>query len=321
MHNWFNDHPRAHFITRRFLWTCIVIFIATSLVFFVLRFVPGDPAVNILGETASEEDKSAFRERLNLDKPITEQFYLYWAGIFSGNFGYSYSALEKDTPVLSLIWGNFVPTIELAIAGMIIAIIIAFPLGILSALKQRSWLNGAATVFAFAGVAIPSFWLGPMLIFFFAIKWHILPNPVDDMEGISHLILPSVVLGTALSARLTRMIRSSVLDVLHEDYVRFARSKGLNERQVILKHVLRNALIPVVTVMGLQFAALLTGTIVTEKVFARPGLGTLLIDSIAERNYPVVQGCVVLIAGMYVVMNFIVDVVYVWIDPRIRSTE
>ncbi len=192
------------------------------------------------------------------------------------------------------------------------------PLGLLSAVRQYSLVDNGAMVLALVGVALPHFWLGPMLIWLLSVQLGWLPNPAEGLTGLSSLILPAVVLGSALAAKLTRMVRSSVLDVLRAPYITTARAKGVRESVVVVRHILRNALIPIVTVMGMQFAALLAGTIVTEKVFARPGLGTLLLEAISKRNYDLVQGTVIVIAASYIVVNIIVDLLYVAIDPRIR---
>ena len=290
-----------------------------TIVFLALRLTPGDPAENILGENATPEDKQAFREQQCLDRPLAEQYVsCFLVHLADGSLGYSYEHRERPVPVSAIIAERFPPTLELALAGLIVAIVIAVPLGLVSALRQYSLIDHGAMMLALVGVAVPHFWLGPMLIWLFSVRLGWLPNPADDLQGLASLVLPAVVLGSALAAKLTRMVRSSVLEVLRAPHTTTARAKGLSERRVLLRHVLRNSLIPVVTVMGMQLAALLAGTIVTEKVFARPGLGTLLLEAIAKRNYDLVQGTVIVIATGYVVVNLLVDLLYVLIDPRIR---
>ena len=307
------------FALRRISWALVAIALLATLVFLVLRvFTPGDPAINILGENASEADLRAFRQRYQLDRPLSDQYRHFVSNLAHGSLGHSYEVLHRKYPVTAVIAEQFPWTMELALASMFIAFLIAVPLGLISALRQYRWVDNSATLLAFLGVAIPNFWLGPMLIVLFTIKLHWLPNPAGDVVRFTSLILPAFVLGTALSAKLMRMVRSSTLEVLDEDFVRTARAKGASSRRVLFRHVLRNAMIPVVTVMGMQFGALLGGAIVTEKVFARPGLGTLLLHAIEKRDFNVVQGCAVTILLCYIVVNTVVDLLYAAIDPRIR---
>lgn len=287
-------------------------------VFLVLRVVPGDPVETILGDQASDADKQAYRERMGLTDSLPAQYGRLWGQVLDGTLGESLESGERPVTVSSVIADRFPATFELAVAGMLVAILIAFPLGILAAVRQYSVADNVSMVAALVGIALPNFWLGPMLIYLFAVRLHWFPDPGADIVGLETLILPGVVLGTALAAKLMRMVRSSVLEVLKQPYTVTARAKGLSETRVMLGHVLRNAMIPVVTVMSLQFASLLTGTIITEKVFARPGLGTLLLDAISKRNYPIVQGCVIVIALSYVVVNLLTDLLYAAIDPRVR---
>lgn len=306
------------FVLRKLLWACAVIFIVTTLVFVIQRSIPGDPADNILGENATARDKQLFRQRLHLDRPLPQQYWLYLGEIFDGSFGHSFVYTAEKVAVSRLILHNMLPTLELALGGILVAIGLALPLGLVSAVRQHGIVDHTAMLFAFVGVAVPNFWLGPILIYVLCIQLKWLPDPVAEAAGLLGLVLPSFVLGSALAAKLTRMVRTSVLDVLNEAHVTAARARGLREAAVVGKHVLRNALIPVVTVVGLQFADLLTGALITEKIFSRPGMGTLLLDSISQRDYPVVQGCVILIAVVYVVLNMLTDIVYAAIDPRIR---
>ncbi len=314
--------PLLLYLLRRLLTSLGVVLGVVTIVFLTLRVTPGDPAENILGENATPEDKAAFRARQCLDRPLIEQYTAcFLKNIANGSLGYSYVHREQPQAVSSILITRFLPTLELATAGLLVALLIALPLGLLSALKQYTLIDHTAMMAALVGVAIPHFWLGPMMIWLFSVRLGLLPNPGGDLQGLASLVLPAVVLGSALAAKLTRMVRASVLEVLRAPYVTTARAKGIHERRVLLHHVLRNAMLPVVTVMGMQFAALLAGTIVTEKVFARPGLGTLLLEAISKRNYDLVQGTVIAIAVSYVLVNAVVDAVYLWLDPRIRLFE
>lgn len=306
----------TRFLGRRFFASLIVVFGVVTLVFFILRAVPGDPVESILGEQAQEVDKEAMRECLNLDEPLWTQYGLFWRDVFNGTFGEL-----CDTPgvtVADRLIENIPATFELALAAMLFAILLGLPLGILAALRPYSWIDNTTAVVSLMGISIPNFWLGPMLLILFSLTLQILPNPGAEVAGLTALVLPAVTLGTAMSAKLMRMTRSSMLEVLNRDFVRTAKAKGLSRSRVILKHALRNAMIPVITIIGLQFGALLTGAIIVEKIFARPGVGTLLLDSIEQRNYLIVQGCVLFIAFSYVVVNLVTDLVYGFIDPRIR---
>ncbi len=311
--------PLVRFVIRRLLHASVAIVGVVTVVFLALRVVPGDPADNILGEQASEQDKAEFRRQLCLDRPLHEQYFAcLWADILGGTLGESYSFGGRPVAVSSLIAERLPATLELALAGLCVALLIALPLGLLSALRPYSWLDNGAMLFAMVGVAIPGFWLGPLLIHLLCVRLRWLPGPADDLQGLATLVLPAVVLGSALAARLTRMIRASAIEVLRRDYVVAARARGVSERRILTRYVLRNALIPVVTVLGMQLAALLAGTIVTEKVFARPGIGTLLLEAIAKRDYALVQGCVIVVALGYVLVNLAVDILYTAIDPRVR---
>ena len=284
-----------------------------TIVFMIIHFIPGDPVDLILGETARPSDREFLRQELGLDKPVLDQYVSSMLRAARGDMGRS---LHTNQPVLTTILKRVPATVELTIGAMIVAILIALPLGIIAALKQYSYFDNGSMFFALLGISMPNFWLGPLLIILFSIKlgWF----PVSGRGGIEHLILPAITLGTALAAILTRMIRSSLLEVKKEDYITFARAKGLREVLVIGKHALSNALIPVVTIMGLQFGALLSGSIITETVFSWPGIGRLTIQAIQTRDYPLVQGCVLVLALSYVLINFLTDLVYGFIDPRIR---
>lgn len=287
------------------------------LTFGLMYFTPGDPARQILreqmGREPPEETVQEFRERHGLNDPLPVQYADWMWGILHGDLGQSFYG--ERTPVSSMIVDRVPQTAELAVASMIIALLIAFPAGIISAVHQGRIPDYLSQIAALFGLSMPNFWLAYMLIIVFALilNWF----PVAGVGGIGHLVLPAVTMGTAMAAVITRLLRSSMLEVLDEDYIRTARSKGLKGRIVTYKHALKNALIPVVTIIGLQFGAILNGAVIVEMVFQRPGLGKLLIDSIFARDYPVVQGLVLLVAVIFVVTNFLVDITYRYIDPRI----
>lgn len=304
------------FLLRRLFASIFVIIGVVTLVFFILRAVPGDPVESILGEQALEVDKQSLRDCLNLDAPLHVQYGLFWKDVADGSLGHLCD--ERGVTVRDRLVANIPATVELALASMIIALMLAMPLGIGASLKPYSWLDNSSAVIALLGISIPNFWLGPMLLIAFSLTLQALPNPGSDVVGLSALILPAVTLGSSLAAKLTRMTRSSMLEVLNRDYIRTAKAKGLPRSRVVTKHALRNALIPVITVLGLQFGSLLTGAIVVEKIFARPGVGMLLLESIEARNYMLVQGSVLFISFTYVLVNLLTDLVYGWVDPRIR---
>jgi peptide/nickel transport system permease protein len=286
---------------------------AVTLVFFFLHMIPGDPVEVMLGETAQQADKERLREELGLNRPLHVQYGRFMAGIVQGDLGGSYFYRR---PVAQVIAERVPATIELALAAFLVAGLIAIPLGIIAALREGTAVDNASVLFSLLGVSIPNFWLGPLLIILFSIKlgWF----PVSGRTGVASLVLPAITLGTAFAAILSRMTRASLLERLGEDYLTVARAKGLPEWKVILKHALRNALIPIITVMGLQIGALLSGAIITENVFSWPGIGTLLINAIEARDYPLVQGCILFITLSYVLVNLITDLFYGWADPRIR---
>ena len=329
----FSNHNVLGFL-RRIAILLLVVWTVVSLVTILIELVPGDPAVAVLGEQATPEQFQQFREKHGLDRPpfffsfprdvkgarhfqwhgADNRYTDYWKGILRGDMGLSF---RNDTPVKSLILQRYPATIELAVIALLIAVAIAIPLGVVAGKNRGTWIDNAASVVALIGISLPSFVIGPMLVYVFAVKlgW-LAPSGRFDW---SDIILPSFTLGAALSAILTRMVRSSVIEELGEDYVRTARAKGLSETTVVYKHVLKNGLIPVVTILGLQLGVLLAGAIITEKIFGWPGLGLLLVeDGIAKRDYRVVQGCVLVISMTYIVANTLTDVVYRWLDPRIR---
>ncbi len=306
----------GRFLLRRLLTSLVVIVGVPTLVFAVIRMAPGDPADTILGEQALQVDKARWRELRHLDEPLHVQYGYFVASIFDGSLGTDYENQQRT--VSATLLEHFPATLQLALAGMAVAIALAIPLGVVSALRQYSWVDHSAMLLALLGISMPNFWLGPMLLILFSQMLRWLPNPGERVMSLPALILPAICLGTALAAKLTRMTRSSVLEVLREEHVVSARARGLPEWLVLWRHVLRNALIPVITILGLQFGALLAGAIITEKVFARPGLGTLLLESIDKRNFDMVQGTVLLIALAYVLVNLLTDLTYAWVDPRVR---
>lgn len=304
------------FLTRRFFSALLVVAGVVTLVFFAVRIAPGDPVASILGEQALEVDKQALRDCLGLDDPLVTQYGRLWIDVATGTLGELCD--ERGVTVADKLAHAIPSTMALALAALVVALLIAFPLGVASALRPYSWVDNTSAVLALVGISMPNFWLGPMLLIVFSITLQALPNPGSGVTGLSALVLPAITLGSALSGKLMRMIRSSLLDVLTQDFIRTARAKGVPRWRVVWKHALRNALIPVVTVLGLQFGALLSGAIIVEKVFARPGVGTLLLDAIEGRNYVVVQGCVLFIALAYVCVNLLTDMLYGVVDPRIR---
>ncbi len=290
-----------------------VIWAVVTLVFLLIHIVPGDPVRNSLGENATEQQLMELRQKLGLDLPLSQQYVNYWKGLVRGDLG---ASLVSGEDVFEKIMSRYPATIQLALAGLAVAIFIAVPLGVTAGSNQGKWLDNVASVVSLLGISTPGFVLGPLMVYLFAIKLDLLP--VGGRDGVEYLILPAITMGAALAAILTRMVRSSVIEELGEDYVRTARAKGLSERQVIYKHVLKNGLIPVVTVLGLQFGVLLAGAIITETIFSWPGLGRLTVDAINARDYPIVQGCILMIALTYIVANVLTDFAYRLLDPRIK---
>jgi peptide/nickel transport system permease protein len=286
----------------------------STLVFLLIHLVPGDPVEAMLGEGASPADRGALRAALGLDRPLGIQYLDFLGGLVRLDLG---DSLQSQRPVADLIGERIGPTLELATASLILALVIAIPLGVIAAQHRGTALDSAVTGFSLLGAAIPNFWLGPMLILGFSLwlGW----TPVSGREGWSSLVLPALTLGTGLAAVLARMVRGSVLEVLGEDYVRTARAKGLGPAAVLWRHALRNAWLPILTLVGLQLGALLGGAVITETVFSWPGIGSLLIDAIGQRDYPVVQGTVLVISVLYVGVNALTDLAYGWIDPRVRD--
>ncbi len=303
-------------IISRLASAAVVIFGVLCLVFFLIHLVPGDPVEVMLGESARPADREALRASLGLDQPLLTQFSQYLGNVVQLDFG---TSLHSKRPIVDILAERLPATFELATAALFVAILIAFPLGVMAAVrKDTGWDHGAMAV-SLIGVSIPNFLMGPLLILFFAVGfgWF----PVSGREGFSSLILPAITLGTAMAAILSRMVRATLLEVLDEDYIRTARAKGLSPRIVIWRHALRNALLPVITLLGLQLGALLAGAVITEAVFSWPGIGQLIIEAIQGRDYPVIQACVLLISLTYVLVNTFTDLAYGWFDPRVRLGE
>ncbi len=305
-----------NYILARIFSAAIVIFGVVFIVFMLIHMVPGDPVEVMLGESATAVDREALRRALGLDQSIGQQFNQYVQGLLHFELG---NSLHSRKPIAELIAGRIGPTVELGLASLLVALLIAFPLGILAALKKDRFADAGAMSFSLLGVSIPNFLMGPLLILLFSVTlgWF----PVSGKSGLESLVLPALTLGTALAAILSRMIRASLLEVLHEDYIRTAKAKGLSRLRIIGLHALRNALLPVITLIGLQIGALLAGAVITEMVFSWPGLGQLTIESIQKRDYPVVQACILLISTTYVVVNTLTDIAYGLLDPRIRLTH
>ena len=302
------------FIGKRLLMLIPVLIGVSLIVFTLMQLSPGDPAMIILGEQAAPEDIAILRESMGLNDPLIVQFFRFLLGMFTLDFGTSY---KDGMPVLTKLLEALPYTAELTFCAVLLALIIGIPAGIISATRQYSIFDRIASVLALIGFSTPNFWLSIMLILVFSVnlKW----LPVSGTGSILHLVLPSIALGVQSAAVFTRMTRSSMLEVLNMDYIRTARAKGLSERVVILKHALKNALIPVITVVGLQIGLLFGGAILTETVFAWPGVGRLMIDSIRAKDTPVVQGGVIFTASIFVFINLLVDILYAYVDPRVKA--
>src|SRR6266487_3847310 len=303
----------VQYIIRRFLQMIPITFGILTLVFSLIHLIPGDPARQIAGPDAQEQDVQSVRKALGLDQPLWTQYVSYLSHVVRGDFGRSFQTNEL---VSKQIRSRYPATIQLAVGAMFIALLVAFPLGIISAIYRNSWIDNLARFFALIGVSMPSFWFGPLLIIAFAIKFEWFP--VSGREGLRSLVLPSLTMGLALAAILTRMIRTSLADELTQLYVTTAVAKGVSRGKAIFRHALKNALIPVITVVALQFGSLLTGAIITEQIFSWPGLGRLLLQSISNRDYPQVQASILVIALTYILVNFISDLLYGVVDPRIK---
>ena len=303
----------TRYISLRLAYSLPALWLIFTMVFALAHLVPGDPVQQMLGEGATQSDVAQLRHALGLDKPLGAQYVNYLAGVIHANLGESF---RFQQPVAKVVLEHYPATLELALAALIVCCAIGIPAGIFAAQKRATATDHAVGFFTLLGLSVPNFALGPLLILIFSvlIGW----LPVSGRGGISHLILPAITLGAALAAILTRMVRTSVLEQLSSDYVRTARAKGLSERAVLLRHAFRNALIPILTILGLQFGTLLAGTIVTETIFSWPGIGRLAVQAIEARDYPLLQGCILLIAVSYVLVNLLTDLVYAFADPRVR---
>lgn len=302
-----------NYLIRRLLLTIPVLLGVATLTFFLIHLVPGDPIDIMLGDQASNVDKTALRAELGLDQPLGTQYKNFLIGLTRADLGKS---LFSRKPVASEIWERLPATMELAIVAVCISMLIGIPLGVLASIKQYGVVDNSVLVGGLLGMSLPAFWTGPMMILIFSIYLDIFP--VSGRGNITHVILPAVCLGLSLSAILMRMTRASMLEVNKEDYIRTAISKGVPKRLVLFKHALRNALIPIITIVGLQFGALLTGTVITETIFDWPGIGSLFYEAIQQRNYPVVQGSVLFISFTYVAVNLLTDLAYAVANPKVR---
>ncbi len=329
------------YIAQRLLMLIPVLIGISIITFVMIRLIPGDPARIMAGERATEEQVQRVREMWGLDKPLHEQYLIYMRNLLRGDLGRS---LKRNEAVIQELRWALPTTVELAFAAMLVAVLIGIPAGVLAAYKQNSWWDLLVMVGSMVGISMPVFWLGLLLIYVFALKLGWMPpsgrlsvgvdiEPITGMytvdalltgnwrgfvDAVHHLIMPAVAVGTIPMAIIARMTRSSLLEVLRQDYIRTARAKGLSERTVILRHALKNAFLPVITVIGLQLGTLLVGAILTETIFALPGMGRLIVDRILSRDYPVVQGAVLVFATTFVLINLLVDISYAYLDPRIR---
>ncbi|MEQ1870884.1 MAG: nickel ABC transporter permease [Vicinamibacterales bacterium] len=299
---------------RRVLLTIPVLIGVATLVFSLVHLVPGDPVQAMLGESASPQDVTQLRHTLGLDRPLLVQYALFMTGAATGDLG---TSLRTNQPVTAVIAERMPATVQLALSAMLVATLVALPLGIVAAVRAGTGIDRLATTVALIGVSMPSFWLGPLLAILFSVELGWLP--VSGRGTFGHLVLPAVTLGAPLAAVLARLTRASVLEELRELYVLAARARGVSRVRTVLAHAFRNSLIPVVTVFGLLFGSVLTGAVITETIFSWPGVGRLLVQSIAARDYPAVQGCILLIALTYVVVNVAVDLLYGVLDPRVRA--
>ena len=312
------------YILRRLFQAIPVLFLITAIVFLVVYFIPGDPAMVVLGQGASPDAVASMRERLGLNEPLPIRYGRWLSAVLQGDLG---NSILSRQPVTALIERALPVTLYLTAFSLLIAVAIAVPMGTIAALRQNSWIDLVCTTWAFLGVSIPGFWLAIMLLYLFGVRLRWVPlqgyvSPREDLtDGLRTLVLPAVTLGVFLSGPLMRYLRSSVLQVLSQDYVRVARAKGMSERRVILRHILRNSLIPFVTVLGIQLGYLMGGAVVIEQVFVLPGIGRLARDAIGNRDFPVVQGVVLVVAVGFVLINIVVDVLYSVLDPRIRTGQ
>jgi len=311
------DHPippMLRYLATRLLYTLPALWLVVSIVFLLIHLVPGDPVVQMLGEGAPSADIAAARHAYGLDVPLAAQYWNYWLGVLRGDLGRS---LRLNDSVSRIIAQRYPFTLRLTLAALAVALAVSIPAGVRSARRRNRWDDRLLGLISLLGLSFPNFALGPVLILFFAIYLGLLP--VSGADTWAHLVLPAITLGGALAAILTRMVRTAMLEELGQDYIRTARAKGLPERTVVYRHALRNAMIPVLTVVGLQFGALLAGAIVTETIFSWPGIGRLTVQAIGNRDYYLVQGCILAIGLTYIAANFLTDVLYSVANPRIRQ--
>ena len=297
----------------RILYMLPALWLILTMVFLLIHIVPGDPVLQMLGQDARAEDLAQLRHSLGLDQPLGVQYERYLAGLARGDWGRS---IRFSSPVRDIVLERFPATLELSVAALIVCLAIAIPAGVFSARRRGSGADRAISFFTLLGLSVPNFALGPVLILVFSVEIGWLP--VSGRGGASHLILPAATMGAALAAILTRMVRGSMIEELAGDYVRTARAKGISEASVLFRHAFPNALIPIITIVGLQFGSLLAGTIVTESIFSWPGIGRLAVQAISARDYPLLQGCILVIAVSYVAVNLMTDLVYAVVDPRVR---
>lgn len=306
----------------RLLQTIPVLFGVSVVVFIIIHSAPGDPIVNMLGIEATEENIARLRQQYGLNQPLYIQYFDWIVGVLQGNLGRS---LTQNRTVLALITSRLPATLFLAIASMIVAMAIAIPAGIISAVKKGTVIDYVVTTGSLTGISIPNFWLGLILILLFARTWDVMPpgnyvSPFGDpIDALRHVLLPAITVGTAYAALIARQTRSSMLDNLNQDYIRMAKSKGLSSRKVFTRHALKQSLLPVITVAGLQFGYLLSATVVVEQVFAWPGIGRLIWSAVRQQDYPTVQGTVLVVAALFVLVNLIVDLTYSYLDPRVNA--
>lgn len=310
------------FIVRRLLSAVPTLLLVTMMVFGIQRLLPGDPALILAGEARDPKVIAYVRERYRLDEPLPVQYGAWLLQVVRGDLG---TSIRTQQPVAELIWQKLPVTAELALLSMLVAVLIALPVGLVAALRKNTWLDYLSTLFALSGLSLPNFWLGIMLILLLSVRFDLLPASgyvafgQDPLGNLQRMVMPAFVLGTGLAAVLVRQLRGSLLEALGQDYVRTAAAKGLPRRRVVLRHALRNALIPVVTILGLQLGALLSGAVLTEQVFTIPGFGKLVVDAVFNRDYTVVQGVVLFTAVAYIVINLLVDLAYALLNPRLRT--
>ncbi len=302
------------YVVKRILMIIPVVLAVSFIVFFIMDFVPSDPAVTVLGDGATEEQLDYYRETHGLNDPLIIRYVRYMEGIVKGDLGTSYA---QNRPVWDLFFEKFPNTFKLAVASVVVTVLLSIPLGILAAVKNNTWVDTVCSTLSFVGLAMPNFWLGLLLIMLFSVNLHLLPS--TGAVGFKSLILPAITCGTGNMAALTRITRSSMLDVLRQDYLRTARAKGQSERKIITRHAFKNAQIPVVTQIGIQMSTLLGGAVLTERVFAWPGVGAFLVDSIQKSDFEVVTGFVIMLAIFVSIILLLVDVVYAFLDPRIKA--